>query len=286
MDPGEVGIFLISFQALSVGQVAPPADEVSGGRDFMDECRRPAPRLHGMQHSFAVATLVQWYRAGKNVSALPPRLSTPQGRDGLAERMVLRLGYLTPADTYWYLSLARGPPRPGPAAFSDHSIRTGTTAHAKRKVRLAALPSLFRYAALPHPRARRAQRPGPISGGGGLATETAPLAYESVQRPILRGHADLTGQRRVDIGDRHRRMVPVAVTHARIWSSNPSSPSQASPCRFGPPGRTASDRRTAQPVIQGSSLVAALQRNPGGGAGSPSQTRRTSLTSFTMPSPS
>ncbi|MGH9223855.1 MAG: tyrosine-type recombinase/integrase [Acidimicrobiales bacterium] len=52
-----------------------------------------SPRVHDLRHSFAVATLVHWYRAGEDVGALLPRLST-------------YLGHLTPGYTYWYLSAA------------------------------------------------------------------------------------------------------------------------------------------------------------------------------------
>jgi integrase len=51
------------------------------------------PRIHDFRHSFAVHTLVRWYRAGEDVGALLPRLST-------------YLGHLTPGYTYWYLSAA------------------------------------------------------------------------------------------------------------------------------------------------------------------------------------
>jgi integrase len=47
--------------------------------------------IHGFRHSFAVATLVGWYRDGADVQALLPRLST-------------YLGHVDPASTYWYLS--------------------------------------------------------------------------------------------------------------------------------------------------------------------------------------
>jgi integrase/recombinase XerD len=50
-------------------------------------------RVHDLRHSFAVSTLVRWYRHGENVGALLPRLST-------------YLGHLTPGYTYWYLSAA------------------------------------------------------------------------------------------------------------------------------------------------------------------------------------
>lgn len=51
------------------------------------------PRIHDLRHSFAVHTLVRWYRAGEDVGALLPRLST-------------YMGHLAPGYTYWYLSAA------------------------------------------------------------------------------------------------------------------------------------------------------------------------------------
>ncbi|MHB8671023.1 MAG: tyrosine-type recombinase/integrase [Acidimicrobiales bacterium] len=52
-----------------------------------------SPRVHDLRHSFAVKTLVRWYRDGDDVGALLPRLST-------------YLGHLSPGHTYWYLSAA------------------------------------------------------------------------------------------------------------------------------------------------------------------------------------
>ena len=49
------------------------------------------PRLHDLRHSFAVATLLDWYRSGQNVDTLLPVLST-------------YLGHSCIRDTYWYLS--------------------------------------------------------------------------------------------------------------------------------------------------------------------------------------
>jgi len=49
------------------------------------------PRIHDLRHSFAVATLLEWYRAGLDVQPLLPRLS-------------VYLGHVNPASTYWYLS--------------------------------------------------------------------------------------------------------------------------------------------------------------------------------------
>jgi integrase/recombinase XerD len=51
------------------------------------------PRVHDLRHSFAVKTLLGWYRDGDNVSARIPALST-------------YLGHIDPGATYWYLSAA------------------------------------------------------------------------------------------------------------------------------------------------------------------------------------
>ena len=51
------------------------------------------PRLHDLRHTFAVATLLGWYRAGVDVQAKIPSLST-------------YLGHREPSSTYWYLSAA------------------------------------------------------------------------------------------------------------------------------------------------------------------------------------
>jgi len=53
-----------------------------------ERCR---PRLHDMRHSFACAVLLGWYRAGVDVEANLPLLST-------------YLGHSSPSGTYWYLS--------------------------------------------------------------------------------------------------------------------------------------------------------------------------------------
>jgi integrase/recombinase XerD len=52
-----------------------------------------APTIHGLRHSFAVATLRDWYRAGVDVAARLPALSA-------------YMGHAHPASTYWYLSAA------------------------------------------------------------------------------------------------------------------------------------------------------------------------------------
>lgn len=49
------------------------------------------PTIHGLRHSFAVQTLLGWYRDGHDVQARLPRLAT-------------FLGHRDPISTYWYLS--------------------------------------------------------------------------------------------------------------------------------------------------------------------------------------
>lgn len=51
------------------------------------------PRVHDLRHSFAVETLLGWYRDGGDVSVRMPLLST-------------YMGHVDPAATYWYLSAA------------------------------------------------------------------------------------------------------------------------------------------------------------------------------------
>jgi integrase len=51
------------------------------------------PRIHDIRHSFAVATVLDWYRDGADVPAMMPRLAT-------------YLGHTDPKHTFWYLSAA------------------------------------------------------------------------------------------------------------------------------------------------------------------------------------
>ena len=51
------------------------------------------PRLHDLRHTFAIRTLLSWYRSDEDVQAKIPSLST-------------YLGHREPASTYWYLSAA------------------------------------------------------------------------------------------------------------------------------------------------------------------------------------
>ena len=54
--------------------------------------KRPRlPRLHEFRHTFAVRTLLRWYKDGLNVESRLPLLST-------------YLGHVSPTNTYWYLT--------------------------------------------------------------------------------------------------------------------------------------------------------------------------------------
>jgi integrase/recombinase XerD len=49
------------------------------------------PRIHDLRHTFAVRTVLAWHRAGEDVEAKLPMLST-------------YLGHIGPSSTYWYLT--------------------------------------------------------------------------------------------------------------------------------------------------------------------------------------
>ena len=48
------------------------------------------PRIHDLRHTFAVRTLVNWYRTGKDA-----------GREMI--KLTTYLGHANPASTYWYM---------------------------------------------------------------------------------------------------------------------------------------------------------------------------------------
>lgn len=50
-----------------------------------------SPKIHSLRHTFAVNTLLGWYRDGADVAAMMPLLST-------------YLGHTDPANTYWYVT--------------------------------------------------------------------------------------------------------------------------------------------------------------------------------------
>jgi integrase len=73
------------------------------------------PRIHDLRHSFAVATMLDWYAGGADVPALLPRLST-------------YLGHADPKHTYWYLQAA-----PELLTLAAHRLDTHLAAQAGRR---------------------------------------------------------------------------------------------------------------------------------------------------------
>jgi integrase/recombinase XerD len=71
---------------------------------------RCRPRIHDFRHRFAVATLLDWYRAGVDVQAQLPLLSA-------------FLGHIDPASTYWYLETT--PELLALAAFRQERLLAG-----------------------------------------------------------------------------------------------------------------------------------------------------------------
>lgn len=90
--PGEPGLFVhpagnrITYP--SVQQMFHALVRRAGLTPRSPHCR---PTIHGLRHSFAVNTLLRWYRDGDDVQARLPLLST-------------WLGHADPKWTYWYLS--------------------------------------------------------------------------------------------------------------------------------------------------------------------------------------
>lgn len=60
-------------------------------RAGLSERRPRRPRIHDLRHTFALKTLLSWYKAGVNVESRLPLLST-------------YLGHVCPTNTYWYLT--------------------------------------------------------------------------------------------------------------------------------------------------------------------------------------
>ncbi len=90
IGPARVSRFFVTFRGGPLGYFG-----VSGA--FRKLCRRlgwtqpPVPRLHDLRHTFAVRTLLAWYRSGQPIG---PKLWT----------LSTYLGHRHLADTYWYLT--------------------------------------------------------------------------------------------------------------------------------------------------------------------------------------
>jgi integrase len=83
----QAGTRLLNF---NVGQTFARLARRAGLAPRSPSCR---PRPHDLRHTFAVRTLLGWYRDGGDIDARLPLLST-------------YLGHVAPANTYWYLDAA------------------------------------------------------------------------------------------------------------------------------------------------------------------------------------
>ncbi|GAB3176754.1 tyrosine-type recombinase/integrase [Myceligenerans halotolerans] len=77
-------------RALDPGTLSKTFKEVTDVAGISTTPGHRPPRLHDLRHTFAVTTLLDWYRDGDDVQARLPLLST-------------WLGHVDPASTYWYL---------------------------------------------------------------------------------------------------------------------------------------------------------------------------------------
>ncbi|MDA9473453.1 hypothetical protein XI03_02770 [Bradyrhizobium sp. CCBAU 65884] len=66
-------------------------DPRRGPRQAICRAERTGPRVHDFRHRFAIRTLLDWYREGKDVKQQLPVLFT-------------YLSHACVRDTYWYLS--------------------------------------------------------------------------------------------------------------------------------------------------------------------------------------
>jgi integrase len=91
-DPQSPSFFL-SEQGIRVSQWAIERTFVKLSHEIglREPSDRRGPRLHDLRHSFAVATILDWYREGLDVERHLPKLAT-------------YLGHAHVNDTYWYLS--------------------------------------------------------------------------------------------------------------------------------------------------------------------------------------
>ena len=77
-------------QRLTTGQFQQTFRQLIGVVGLEGRGERARPRPHDLRHTFAVRTLLDWHRAGVDIDARLPLLST-------------FLGHINPESTYWYL---------------------------------------------------------------------------------------------------------------------------------------------------------------------------------------
>jgi integrase/recombinase XerD len=104
-------------QAISPDRLGVTFTQIVAAAGITTEPGHRPPRLHDLRHTFAVTTMLDWYRDGYDVQARLPLLST-------------WLGHVDPASTYWYLhavpellahAARRLETRPDPAATGTAS---------------------------------------------------------------------------------------------------------------------------------------------------------------------
>lgn len=94
LRPGgdRVCVFVSSWGArLSHKSVHRSFDQIRRASGVTGSASGRTPRLHDLRHTFSVNTVLAWHRAGDDVAAKLPLLST-------------YLGHVNPAATYWYLT--------------------------------------------------------------------------------------------------------------------------------------------------------------------------------------
>lgn len=90
-NPGTPAFFLTAWGRRPVKQVFWQSfREVIKQAGLEGRGQRVRPRPHDLRHTFAVRTLIGWYRSGEQIDRKMPGLST-------------YLGHVSPESTYWYL---------------------------------------------------------------------------------------------------------------------------------------------------------------------------------------
>jgi integrase/recombinase XerD len=77
-------------EAISPDSLGATFRQIAAAAGITTEPGHRPPRLHDLRHTFAVTTMLDWYRGGHDVQERLPLLST-------------WLGHVDPASTYWYL---------------------------------------------------------------------------------------------------------------------------------------------------------------------------------------
>jgi integrase len=77
-------------EAISPDRLGATFRQIVAAAGITTEPGHRPPRLHDLRHTFAVTTMLDWYRDGHDVQVRLPLLST-------------WLGHVDPASTYWYL---------------------------------------------------------------------------------------------------------------------------------------------------------------------------------------